>query len=126
MRIIIALLLFSFSNILHAQDENSMHLLIKNGDAPGLSAYFGKSVELSLNETDGIYSKKQAELILKDFFDKNKANNYEIKHEGGNLKKSKFSIGTYQTSEATYRSHLLFRMVDNKLQIIELRFELED
>ncbi|NJK85945.1 MAG: DUF4783 domain-containing protein [Bacteroidales bacterium] len=40
---------------------------IKSGNASSLCKYFNPKIELTINEMEDIYSKEQAELILKDF-----------------------------------------------------------
>jgi len=42
---------------------------IKAGNSKELAKYFGPTVEIILPGSDGAFSKAQAEMIMKDFFD---------------------------------------------------------
>ncbi len=126
MRILISLLFLSVCLNLTAQDESHIHTALANGDAKALAEHFDNGVELSIDKKNGIYSKKQAEIILEDFFSRHQPSAYAIKHEGGDLKRSKFSIGKFKSPTNSFRSHILYNKVDNAIQIIELRIELED
>ena len=51
---------------------NVIESAIASGNATTLSQYLGSSVELELpGESEGMYSKQQAQMILKRFFEKN-------------------------------------------------------
>ena len=44
---------------------------LRTGDSRQLSSYFGPTIDLTIGLREDVYSKAQAELILKDFFTKN-------------------------------------------------------
>jgi hypothetical protein len=46
-------------------------LALKTGNSKELAKYFRPRVELKVGSNEDIYSKAQAEMILKDFFEKN-------------------------------------------------------
>ena len=46
---------------------------IKSGEASSVSKYFNSTLDLTTPESEGTYSKTQAEMILKDFFTKNRS-----------------------------------------------------
>lgn len=122
-------LLFLFLTLLftsYSQESKQFTAAIGNGDAKSLAQHFDSNIELSIVNEDGLYTKKQAELILQRFFEKHPVISFETKHEGGDLKRSKFLIGELKTNNHLYRCHLLFKKVDEKIQIIELRLELEE
>lgn len=47
------------------------------GDAHVLSNYFYKNVKMSILDKKGIFNKKQAEIILDEFFDQNKISSFK-------------------------------------------------
>ena len=63
--IIFSFLLYSFTQV------NDVVNALKKGSASQLSKYFDKTVNISLPTKGNTYSKSQAELVLKDFFDNN-------------------------------------------------------
>jgi len=98
---------------------------LKTGNSIQLSRYFSTSIELAIPGKEDIYSNKQAELILKDFFAKHVPSNFAILHKGGK-EGSQYAIGNMVTSEGNFRVTLLIKLKDNKPYIHQLRFEQEN
>ncbi len=95
------------------------------GDAALIAVFFNGSVELTMNNKENIFSKTQAELILKDFFKKNTPQSFKIIHEGGKGE-SKYAIGSLKTSQGNYRITMLFKLNNNSPYIHQLRIEKDD
>ncbi|HWC53267.1 MAG TPA: DUF4783 domain-containing protein, partial [Chitinophagaceae bacterium] len=57
---------------------------LRSGNAEELSKYFDDNVELTLPDKSDNYSKAQAVLIMRDFFNNNNVTNFEVKHKGDN------------------------------------------
>lgn len=74
----------------------------KAGNATKIAAYFAESVDLSILETESLYSKSQAEQVLKNFFAKHKPNDFTIVHKGKSGQ-SEYFIGELNCSDAIYR-----------------------
>lgn len=94
------------------------------GDAASLSQYFNQTIELTYFEKEEIYSKTQAEIILRDFFSKNPPKEFKILHEGGK-EASKYAIGQYISGSKTYRITFLLKTINSKIFIHQLRIENE-
>src|SRR6266568_1072522 len=75
---------------------------IRAGNAKELSNFFNSNIELNILEREGVYSKLQAEQIIKEFFRKNVPNRFIKNHEGGK-DGSKYGIGTLNASTGQYR-----------------------
>jgi hypothetical protein len=97
-------------------------IAFKAGNAKELSKYFNNTIELVVGEKEGVYSKAQAEQIVKDFFLKNPVDKFMLLHEGGK-EASKYAIGTLYTLKGTYRITLLIKTVNNKPIIHQLRID---
>ncbi len=97
----------------------------KQGDATLISGYFKGTVELTLENKENIYSSTQAELILKDFFNKNTPKSFQIIHEGGKSE-SKYAIGKLTTPQANFRITILFKLNNGKPYIHQLRIEKDE
>ena len=95
------------------------------GNASLLSAYFNTQVECVILENENIYSNKQAELILKDFFEKHKPTSFTIVHKGGK-EGSRYAIGTLKTNKGEYRVTILLKSTNNTELIHQLRIEIEN
>ncbi|MFO7658081.1 MAG: DUF4783 domain-containing protein [Bacteroidales bacterium] len=100
-------------------------LAIKKGNASDLAKYINVNVELTINGNEEIYSKEQAELILKDFFTKNPVNSFSIIHKGGK-EDSRYAIGNLSTLKGEYRVTLLVKIKESQPYIHQLRIEKEN
>lgn len=104
---------------------NEIYTAIKTGNSKELAKYFNNNIDLVILDKEGVYSKPQAELILKDFFSKNTVNstNGFIKlHEGGK-DASKFVIGTLYTNKGQFRVYLLMKTISGTFAIHQFRIE---
>jgi len=97
---------------------------IKAGNSKEIAKFFNDNIDMVILDKEGVYSKTQAELILKDFFAKNPVipNNGFIKlHEGG--KDSKYIIGTLYTAKGKFRVYFLMKTFNNTFNIHQFRIE---
>ena len=96
------------------------------GDAKVISNYFNTSVELIFSEKQGVYSKAQAEQMLKTFFSDNastnKKFNYKQLHSSPNRDNVQYYIGELNTGKGSYR--VTIHMKDQR--ITQLRIESND
>lgn len=114
--------LFAFVSILAAaQVPDEILQSLKTGDSKTLSEYFNQNVEMAVLENDNIYSKAQAEQIVKKFFSSNTPESFSISHQGGKGG-DQYVIGNLVTSKSTFRVYLLLRKNNGKDYIIQLRF----
>lgn len=99
---------------------------IKTGDSKQVSKYFGSNVDLTILNQEEVYSKAQAELILRDFLAKNSPKSFTLVHRGLSKEGSKYAIGTMITTQGTtYRVYLYVKQTAAIEYIQELRFEKE-
>jgi len=95
---------------------------MKSGNASQVSKFFDNTVEITFPDKSNAYSKSQAELVLKDFFDYNGVKNFEIVHKGENGG-AQFIIGTLDTKNGEYRTTIYIKQKGDKQFLQELRFE---
>jgi hypothetical protein len=95
---------------------------IKNGSVSQLSKYFDNTVEITFTDKSNTYSKSQAELVLKDFFNSNVVRGFQIMHKGDNPG-AQFLIGTLDTKNGEYRTTIYMKQKGDKQLLQELRFE---
>ncbi len=98
---------------------------IKAGNASELAKYFNNNIELALSDIDDMYSKNQAELIIKDFFKKHPPTGFNILHKGGK-ETSRYAIGNLSTSNGKFRVTILIKVKEDISLINQLRIEKED
>jgi hypothetical protein len=102
---------------------NDIAAAIKAGNYKTIAGYFNANVELNMPGNEGMYSKAQAESILKDFFSKNSPKNYTPKHDGQSNDGSQYSIGVLETSGGTYRTYFFLKKQPDGFKIKEFRIE---
>lgn len=126
-RPIILLMIFGIllSVPVKADIYDDIALAVKNGNYKEVAKYFNVRVELKIGDAEDIYSKSQAEIILRDFFTKNPAVNFTIKHKGASAKGLPYIIGDYQSTTGNFRTYFLFKQEGTTLYIQELHFDRE-
>ena len=92
------------------------------GNAANIANFFDNTVEINLPDKSNAYSKSQAELVLKDFFNANQVKKFEVIHKGENAG-SQFCIGTLVTKTGNYRTTIFMKQRGDKQVLQEITFE---
>jgi len=121
----LGILLFVNINI-QAQDNSIIAQIMGSKDADYVSSFFNSTIDLELPDSKGVYSLNQAKLLYTEFLKNQPDLVYVKKHNGGGSNKPKFEIGTLKSNKLTFRTYLLYNLVQEKPQIIELRVQTED
>lgn len=98
-------------------------LAIRSGNAREVAKYFDTSVEITIHNESKVYSKPQAEMVLKDFFAKNPVSSFNIIHKGTSNEGSQYGIGTLVTSGGSFRTYVYIKQKGSAFYIQEMRFE---
>ena len=97
-----------------------------NGDAKVISKYFNTSVELIFSENQGVYSKAQAEQMLRTFFSNNASadRKFTFKHLHSSPNRDNIQYYIYQldTGKGSYR--VTIHIKDQR--ITQMRIESND
>jgi len=97
---------------------------IRSGDARAVSRFFSSTVDLTILQQEEVYSKAQAEQVLRDFFSKNTPRSFNLIHKGVSKEGAKYAIGTLVTAQgAQYRTYFFVKQSGSGEFIQELRFE---
>jgi hypothetical protein len=95
----------------------------KTGNAALIAKQMNPNISLSLNASTNMYSKAQAELVLKDFFEKNAVKSFTILHQGESKDGAQYLMGTLTTATATHRVYAYFKKIGEANMLKELRVE---
>lgn len=114
--------LFFIHGITFAQNQQEIHAAFERGDVDGLAAFFDSSIDMTVLQSEGIYSKTQARVILRNFFAENSPGTFTMQHQGGN-DNAKYIVGTLQVQNAVYRVYYLSKISNNTMTIQKLRIE---
>lgn len=118
--IFLSLAMVSFTN--QASNLDNVIDALKDGKANEIGKYLDENVEITLPDKSNNYSKAQAILILKDFFDNNEVKTFEVKHKG-DQNGGQFCVGTLQTKSGNYRTTIFMKTMSGKDFIKTLRFQ---
>ena len=120
----ISLVLFSFRNSHHSDIYNleAVATAFRSGNVNQLSPYLDMEVDISLPEKSDTYSKTQAEMVIRDFFNTHGVQNFKIIRQGENGDYL-FCTGLLQTLSGNYRTVLFFRQKGEKEYLQEIRFQ---
>lgn len=123
----VALIVISAGTVLSWQGgtiTDEIKTSISKMDAAKLAGYFSSTVNLEIIDIDGNYSRKQAEIIVQDFFRKHPVKTFTVNHQGSSNDGSKYMIGVYTTTQnKVYRVYIMLKTMDDKLQINKLQIE---
>ena len=120
--------MFILPNISMAQTDlnDAITNAIKSGNIKEISKYFDSSISLKILDVEDIYSKAQAEIILKDFLVKNPVKNYSSKHSGTSKNGSQYIIGQMNAGNKNFRTYYFIKKSAEKTLIQELKIENEN
>ncbi len=113
---------FNYSGSPSSYSIEDVVTAMNTGDANQLSHYFDKMVEITLHDKSSSYSRRQAEIILKDFFHSYGVKAFRIVHKGSNSG-SEFCIGNLQTKYGQFRTTIFMITRSQKQVLQEIRFE---
>ena len=93
-----------------------------SGNATELARYVDDNIEIGLPDKSDTYSKGQAVMIFRNFFNTNGVRSFEVKHKGDNAGKQ-FCVGTLYTRNGNFRT-TVFMTTRNGVQLVkEIRFQ---
>jgi len=125
LKLFFALLLVSLSAAAAGDITDEIALAVKSGNSKEISAYFTDNIDLKVLQQEDVYSKAQAELIVKDFFTKHTVKSFEIDHRSVK-NDTRFAIGKLDTSAGKFRVYFLIKKSSGKLRIQQFRIEAEN
>ncbi len=98
----------------------------KNADQRVLSKYFGSKIEITLLEQTSVYSKSQAEMVMKDFFSKYEPLEFQLLYKNNpSSDAARFAIGQLETRSGKFRIFFILRTSEAGTYLQEMRFEQE-
>jgi Domain of unknown function (DUF4783) len=95
---------------------------LKKGNAGELSKYFDNTIEISLPDRSDSYSRSQAEIVLKDFFDTKGVQNFQAGHKGSK-NGSEYCIGVLITRSGSFRTTVYMKQKTDRQLLQEVRIE---
>jgi len=124
MKIFLFLLCVAFASKVDLISEISA--AFRAGDAKSVSNHLGSHVDLTVSGKQEMYSKAQAEQVLRNFFSKHPPKMFSIKSKSADNASKPYGIGSYvDTSGQKYRVYFLIKRIGNQSFISQLSIEHE-
>lgn len=115
----------SFQTVTAQEEADNIAVAIRTGNSKELSKHFNINIDLNIKGNEGVYSKAQAELILKDFFSKHIPKSFSIVHKGSSKDGARYAIGNLITGEGTFRTYFYMKKKSDKYYIHEFSLNIE-
>lgn len=112
--------------VLATDNDEKIALAIRAGNAKELSKYFSKNIDLNIPGSEGVFSKTQAELIMKDFFSKYKTLSFNTLHQGSSKDGAKYTIGNLTTDKGSFRLYFYMKKTSDVYYIHEFSLNEEE
>ena len=97
----------------------------KTGSSKEIAVNFSSSVDLIIIDEEDVYSKAQAEQILRSFFSKYPPNKSTVIHRLNNHPNYRYGAISLATKNGTFRVSITMKKTGNAFFITELRIEAE-
>lgn len=123
----VLLLIISISSFAFSVDLiDGISTAIRSGNPKNISKYFIENIDLKVIAKEDVYSKEQAEMILKDFFIKHPVKSFTVAHKSEPKGGSQYVIGTLETSNGKFRIYFLIKTTGSNSLIQQFRIETEN
>lgn len=97
---------------------------IYSGNSDELSEFFNSNLELVMLDKSDICTKKQAKLIVKDFFDSNKPESFQITYEG--LQSGVIHVMGELATNSEKKFNVYFLVENSNAQVVITQFKIEE
>ncbi|MCS6917937.1 MAG: DUF4783 domain-containing protein [Chitinophagales bacterium] len=122
----VTLILFGLGTSVAAQNSpvDAVAASIRMGNSRDLARYFDDQVQIGILSRQATYSKTQGEMVLRDFFTKNKVKSFDLVHRGSTANRgADFAIGNLVTATQTFRVYFLMKQQGGQYLLQEINFE---
>jgi hypothetical protein len=115
-------LIFSFTLAIAQTPVETISSSIGSGNVGGIARHFDNAISLAIPGSQATYSRSQAEMVLREFFNKNGPKGMTIEHNGENNNGS-YAIGILTTANGNFRTYFALRKKESGYVIQEIRIE---
>ncbi len=120
---VLALLLTGAGALAQDAVKDKVAEALRTGNSSELAARFIADVDLTLPGSSDVYSKAQAEQILRKFFNDHPPVGLAIEHSGVNKFGDQYFIGILRTRTGYFRTTFFLKKGEGDYQVKQLRIE---
>ncbi|MCX6287516.1 MAG: DUF4783 domain-containing protein [Bacteroidetes bacterium] len=118
-------MLMSWHAFCQADPSSEIIDVLRKGNSSGLGKYFNEMVDLNIPGFKELYSKTQAERIIKDFFSNKPVSSVSVNREGNSPDGSKYTMGSLTAGGKKYNLFFLLRKSNGEYRIYQLHLQSE-
>ncbi|GAA0874589.1 hypothetical protein GCM10009118_09970 [Wandonia haliotis] len=113
------------SGSLFSQDRlyTDLERAFQNGDEKSIVAHASDRLLLDIDKKESMYSRSQAEMILRDFFSKNRPNSFKLIFKGNAKSSSAYAVGILEAGSKKFRVTITLKENGNSFKIEQLSVE---
>jgi len=112
--IFLGILSIPYSEIENGFKENNPSKIVSISD---------QKIILNILGEEGVYSRAQSELILKDFFTKKPGNSFQFIFKGKETAEGSFAIGNYKSLTESFRITFQFKLHNSNYKLESVMIE---
>ncbi len=98
---------------------------IRAGDASRLASSFAPTIHLSVPGKKGDFSKTQAEVIMRDFFNQYPPTSFSVNSEGKTSGTNYYTLGVYTSGSVQFKTYYVIQKSDSDITLHILKFEIQ-
>ena len=91
---------------------------LNTGSSKELIKYLDKTSDIDIEGDKSAYSKTQAEVVLKDFFQNYPPTNFQIIHQGASRAGSPYVIGQYSFKSGSFRVWIRLKQLSEEKYVV--------
>lgn len=99
--------------------------LLQSSNTRELAKHFASTVELIILDEENVYSKVQAEIILKDFLYKHKPSSAKVVHRLDSNPNYRLAVVELTTENGNFRTTISLKDTGGRFLITEMRIEFD-
>ena len=127
MKAILLLSLLSFSPMSISFDFfQDIVVAMQTGNAKEISKYFSPNIDIAILEKEDVYSRVQAEMIIKEFFETHPPKSFTIIYQGTSKAGVKYGIGSLVTGKGKFRVTFYIKEKDARQFIQQMRIDVDE
>ena len=104
---------------------NDLNGWLKSSNSREIAKHFASTVELNILNDEDVYSKVQAEIILKDFFSKHQPESSRVIHKLDSNPNYRFAVIELDTENGKFRTTISLKDTGGRFLITEMRIEFD-
>ncbi len=121
--LIVFLTILTAAKTVQNEDIDLLARYFSSADAKKVSGYFSSTLEINILSEENLYSKAQAEQIIRDFFSKNKPASVKIIHRLTSNPNYKLAVLSMVTAKDKFRISISLNSNGERFLIKEIRIE---